>query len=520
MDSMDDIIVLNVGGKVFCTSLESLSRLPETKLGRMARGGLLLSSKEIFFDRNPKVMHGILDLYRTGELHLPSNLCSNLIRKELEFWEVPEDLVSECCWQTYQSSKASKRIIDHIDHSLRDPYGLAHQDVRNQPLATRIWLSLDRPQHSFRAKMWNLTYVMFMMLSIIIFALETVDAFRGRLHAGHSDNSSCLTPEERQLFSEPLKALHYLDITCNIFFTLEPLVRLLTCPNKFIFLTTPLNIIDLVLIVSMWVGLALEDLIVPSIREASHSHVYLILTMRAVLALRVVRVLHLTKRFESMKVMMLSMKASSQELGLLMAVLFMAVLVYGNLVYIAEFISGTHVFQNVPSAVWWALITLTTVGYGDYYPTSVAGYFIGSACAITGLLLLAMPIAVIATNFSSYYENLDSYEQRRKRSAFIKDVLGRDDLFVQPAARSTGDLLHNCLEFSCCVAHGEDSMTTVTVTPTEEKSSYEMSPGQDGGDGGSGSGCGGGGGGEECIMEDGDRHFSTDVLKNRGTTSQ
>ena len=65
---------------------------------------------------------------------------------------MPEELVSECCWKTYQASKASKRVIDHIDHSLSDPYGLAHQDVHHQPLATRIWLSLDRPQHSYRAK--------------------------------------------------------------------------------------------------------------------------------------------------------------------------------------------------------------------------------------------------------------------------------------------------------------------------------------------------------------------------------
>ena len=83
MDSADDLIVLNVGGKVFCTSLESLNRLPETKLGRLSKSGMLQCSKEIFFDRNPKVMHGVLDLYRTGELHLPSNLCSNLIRKVL-----------------------------------------------------------------------------------------------------------------------------------------------------------------------------------------------------------------------------------------------------------------------------------------------------------------------------------------------------------------------------------------------------------------------------------------------------
>lgn len=81
MESPEDKIVLNVGGKVFCTSVESLNHLPETKLGRMSTCGMLPPTRELFFDRNPKVMHGILDLYRTGELHLPSNLCSTLIRK-------------------------------------------------------------------------------------------------------------------------------------------------------------------------------------------------------------------------------------------------------------------------------------------------------------------------------------------------------------------------------------------------------------------------------------------------------
>ncbi|KAL8612572.1 hypothetical protein ACOMHN_053637 [Nucella lapillus] len=391
--------------------------------------------------------------------------------KELEFWEVAEDLVSECCWKTYQASKTSKRIIDHIDHSLSDPFHLSQNpdDSQRHSLATRIWLSLERPQHSFRAKMWNSTYVMFMMLSIAIFALETVDSFRGPSHHQHLQyNASCLTPEELELFSEPLKVLHYLDITCNIFFTLEPLVRLATCPNKLIFLTGFLNIIDLVLIVSMWVGLALEDIIVPSIRQAHQGHVYLLLVMRAVLALRVLRVLHLTKRFQSMKVMMLSMKASSQELGLLMTVLFMAVLIYGNLVYVAEFIAETHVFKNVPTAVWWALVTLTTVGYGDFYPTSVSGYFIGSACAITGLLLLAMPIAIIATNFSTYYENLASYEQRCKRKTFIRKVLGRDSVFlVKPGTTKehppqSQSQPHACLDLTCCLGR--------SVSPEEEDS--------------------------------------------------
>lgn len=192
---------------------------------------------------------------------------------------------------------------------------------------------------------------------------------------------------------------------------------------------------------------------------------YLILTMRAVLALRVLRVLHLTKRFDSMKVMVLSMKASGQELGLLMAVLFMAVLIYGNFAYLAEFIAGTHMFQNVPMAVWWAIITMTTVGYGDYYPTSVVGYFIGSACALTGLLILAMPIAIIATNFSTYYENLASCNQRRARKAFIRDVLGRVGHLLKPV-EAAQTLVNHCKDFTCCVAAAPPTPDVDLICPT------------------------------------------------------
>jgi ABC-type phosphate transport system permease subunit len=54
--------------------------------------------------------------------------------------------------------------------------------------------------------------------------------------------------------------------------------------------------------------------------------------------------------------------------------------------------------------------------YGDFVPKSALGCLVGSVCSVSGLLLLAMPIAIIATNFSSYYNNTSSYEQRIRRA--------------------------------------------------------------------------------------------------------
>jgi hypothetical protein len=80
----------------------------------------------------------------------------SLFFQELEFWEVPEELISECCWKTYQLSKACRGTIDHIDESMTEAYPeLLSRDRSQYPLATRIWLSLEKPDHTLLAKVSN-----------------------------------------------------------------------------------------------------------------------------------------------------------------------------------------------------------------------------------------------------------------------------------------------------------------------------------------------------------------------------
>jgi hypothetical protein len=64
--------------------------------------------------------------------------------------------------------------------------------------------------------------------------------------------------------------------------------------------------------------------------------------------------------------------------------------------------------------MWWAVVTMTTVGYGDMYPMGTLGRFVGSMCAMCGLLVLAMPIAVIAGNFNDLYQTNEERETFNK----------------------------------------------------------------------------------------------------------
>lgn len=124
-----------------------------------------------------------------------------------------------------------------------------------------------------------------------------------------------------------------------------------------------------------------------------------------------------------MKAMMLTLKSSISEIFLLFVGVSIAVIIYATSIYYVEVLETENNFQNIPQAIWWAIITMTTVGYGDFYPVSAAGYIIGTLCALSGLLLLSMPIAIIANNFNIFSQGIGAREQRSQRQELLKKVM-------------------------------------------------------------------------------------------------
>nr|VZI32048.1 unnamed protein product [Spirometra erinaceieuropaei] len=260
-----------------------------------------------------------------------------------------------------------------------------------QKLRPRIWSIFEVPKSSSAAKCVAFISIICIILSIISycskttpsFTLPVIDLTRGAfsdqvipsLHGGSTNGSTSTSVYAEEFFTissvgRPRfhRAFMYIESICNIWFTVEFIIRLLVTDDLFKFLRSPLNLIDILAILSFYTDAAL--LLMSSDPPGLGSSAVELLSI-----VRVMRLFKLTRYISGLKILILTFKASAKELTLLVFFLMVFIVLFAALVFYAERFSPSSQsdFSSIPIGLWWAIVTMTTVGYGDMAPKSSAG---------------------------------------------------------------------------------------------------------------------------------------------------
>eukprot|EP00002_Diphylleia_rotans_P038718 TRINITY_DN8850_c0_g1_i1.p1 TRINITY_DN8850_c0_g1~~TRINITY_DN8850_c0_g1_i1.p1 ORF type:complete len:851 (+),score=131.65 TRINITY_DN8850_c0_g1_i1:66-2618(+) len=283
------------------------------------------------------------------------------------------------------SEMAESRTIESVDSSLVEEQNQVHYKLMNEKILSprqKIYAFLDDPDSSQLAFYWSSFMLSVIVFSITTFCVSTLPSF----------------------YEEELASPWFdLEIVVLFIFGIDYFGRFFTCPEKWSFLKEILNIIDLFSIVAI-----LIELSSPSVGSG--------LSLIRILRLaRLFRVLRLGKYAKSFQIVVRTLILSRHIVAVLVVLLLVLMTLASSIMFYLErgtFDEATNTwirdgedspFQSIPSTYYWCIVTMTTVGYGDAYPTTLAGKIVGAITIVLGSFTIAFLISAVGSNFTSQY---------------------------------------------------------------------------------------------------------------------
>jgi len=230
----------------------------------------------------------------------------------------------------------------------------------------------ESPEDSRAARYFNYFMTVLIIANVLAVILETVDPLRTRY----------------------LSLFTVVDVVSISIFTVEYFIRVWICTlnpayahpvvGRLRYMVSVYAIIDL---------LAFLPFYIPAVIPVD------LRFLRILRMFRFIRVLKLGRYSHAMQTFHTVVDKTKEELLLALSILFIVLVISSSAMYYAEHDVQPEKFDSIPDAMWWAVVTLATVGYGDIYPITPLGRFIGAVVVVTGIAIFALPAAILSAGF-------------------------------------------------------------------------------------------------------------------------
>ena len=330
---------------------------------------------------------------------------------------------------TLQSKTCSPPDIEALENKTQSPDCILRR-YKGNLVTTRsaIFLTLDDPGFSKMSARLSIFTIGLILLVTATYVLES----EATVADGAVDESA------KPVFES-------IELAAVTVFTIEYLARLITCPiykpigclrSTLRFVMAPFNLIDAAACFPYWVTFTMK-LHDPDADQTALGFV------RAMRLIRVFRICRIAKYSTGIQMIVAAMTRSTRLLGILIMLLCISVLLIGSIMNMVEgdvalpnsssySEAALNAMGRTPEAhlacygtitrcFWWAIVTMTTVGYGDCYPVTGLGKMISSVAMLSGVLILALPITVVGANFQAVVDMHEADLAARREAATVDE---------------------------------------------------------------------------------------------------
>ena len=216
-------------------------------------------------------------------------------------------------------------------------------------------------------KYFDIILVILILISIICVCLESI-------------------PSIHNSYNSILKITEW---TITLLFTIEYFLRIIIIRSPVKYIKSFFGIIDLLSVLPTYIGLFIAG---------AHG----LIVIRALRLLRIFRILKLTRYLNESRILLKALKSSRVKIGVFLFAVLTLVIIIGTVMYLIE--GEKNGFTSIPKSIYWAIVTLTTVGYGDLTPQTSLGQFISGLVMILGYGIIAVPTGIVSVEISNAYK--------------------------------------------------------------------------------------------------------------------